>query len=99
MTHDDWSGAIATRREFFEQEAAMFREAPTEVYGFRRHRERTGGNGWWIGGAGVQPRPPGHSLHSHCKPAEDKARYQADDEGYLRFEHATETTFYAMHQH
>ena len=43
MTHDDWSGVITARREFFEQEAAMYREAPTEVYGFRPSPRKT----WW----------------------------------------------------
>jgi hypothetical protein len=66
-----------------------------------RHRERAGGNDWWIGGAAASRAgglaATGRSLHAHCKPAEDKARYQADDEGYLRFEHATDPTFYAMH--
>ena len=34
---------MTARREFFEQEAAMYREAPTEVYGFRPTLRKS----WW----------------------------------------------------
>ena len=35
MTPYELPDALDGRREFFEQEAAMYRASPTEVYGFR----------------------------------------------------------------
>lgn len=43
MTHYELPDALDGRREFFEQEAAMYREAPTEVYGFRPTPRKS----WW----------------------------------------------------
>jgi hypothetical protein len=34
---------MTARRELLEQEAAMYREAPTEVYGFRPAPRKS----WW----------------------------------------------------
>jgi hypothetical protein len=46
MTHDnDWSGAATARREFFEQEAAMYGDGARTIHIFRAPPVRR--KPWW----------------------------------------------------